>query len=181
MSRLDIGRVYQIQLYVKMAVSCNAIIRPALEWLPMQVFFIPAFREVALDAQNPPGVGGSWAARRLDQAVANLILALPRVYVNGRTAMYSQERTDGLTRLALLQHRPDRTFQTDCPQVFIRLLRAQGWTHLGGNFVKRSTHMLAEHMDYGEIKVFESGLVLAAGARVLMFLDSLVEWSGGAL
>jgi len=41
--------------------------------------------------------------------------------------------------------------------------------------------MLAEHMDYGEIQVFESGLVLAAGPRVLMFLDSLVEWSGGAL
>ncbi len=93
----------------------------------------------------------------------------------------TQERTDGLTRPALLRRTSDRTFQTDCPQIFVLLLRAQGWTHLGGNFVKRSTHMLAEHMDYGEIQVFESGLVLAAGPRVLMFLDSLVEWSGGAL
>lgn len=81
---------------------------------------------------------------------------------------------------ALLRRKSGRTFETDSPPILVKLLRAQGWTFLAWCFGrKKMTHMLAEHMDYGEIQVYESGLVIASGDEVIGFLNSLVEWCGG--
>lgn len=96
--------------------------------------------------------------------------------------MYTHKRTDGLTRLALLRHKSHQTFETDSPPILVRLLRAQGWTfYIYPSPRNPVTHMIAEHMDYGEIQVFDSGLVVAAGDQVLGFLGSLVEWCGGGV
>ncbi len=82
---------------------------------------------------------------------------------------------------ALLRRRSATSFETDSPPIFCRLLKAQGWTFLsfGGLGPGKSTHLLAEHLGYGEVRCYDSGLVMAKGDEVLTFLASLVEWCGG--
>jgi len=94
--------------------------------------------------------------------------------------MYAVTRRNNPKQQALLRRKSDRTFETDSAPILVRLLRAQGWTYLSWSIGRnKMTHMLAEHMDYGEIHVYESGLVIASGDKVLGFLGSLVEWCGG--
>ncbi len=79
----------------------------------------------------------------------------------------------------LLRRKSTIAFETDSAPILCRLLRAQGWTLLSLGGRDRMTHMLAEHMDYGEARIYDSGLVLGQGEQVLTFLASLVEWCGG--
>ena len=71
------------------------------------------------------------------------------------------------------------SFETDSPRILVRLLQAQGWMmHSWG---PKAWNFVGEHMNYTEIAVYKSGLVLAKGDEAALFLSSLVEWSGGAL
>ena len=83
------------------------------------------------------------------------------------------------TPQALLRRKSTIGFETDAPGILYSLLRAQGWTLLSIGGRDRMTHMLAEHLDYGEARIYASGLVLGQGDQVLTFLASLVEWCGG--
>lgn len=83
-------------------------------------------------------------------------------------------------RRALLR-RMGKRFQTDAPEVFITFLRAQGFVLLARNADSHMIQLRAPHMADGEVHLDDSGLVLGKGDQVLLFLDGLVEWSGGAL
>ena len=96
--------------------------------------------------------------------------------------MAATPRTTGTPRAssqALLRRKSAIGFETDSPPILCRLLRAQGWTLLSFGGRTPMTHMLAEHMDYGEVRIYDSGLVIGQGDQVLTFLASLVEWCGG--
>ncbi len=81
---------------------------------------------------------------------------------------------------ALVRRTGTVSYQTDAPAVFCTFLRAQGFTLGSFTSYRRMTHFVGEHLGYGEVAVVgDSGLIIAKGEQVHMFLTSLVEWCGG--
>ncbi len=80
---------------------------------------------------------------------------------------------------ALVRRTGTESYQTDAPAVFCTFLRAQGFTLGSFPSYRRGTHFIGKHLGSGEVTVFDSGLIIAKGEQVHMFLTSLVEWCGG--
>ncbi len=79
----------------------------------------------------------------------------------------------------LIRRKSELAFESDAPAVLWNFLRAQGWTEASFGGRDWHVHLIAEHLDGGQVNVYKSGIVLPLGDRVIAFLDSLVHWCGG--
>ena len=88
--------------------------------------------------------------------------------------------TNPTTGPTLLRKRFNGVFETDAPAILCRLLRAQGWSLLSfGGTIDPCTNFLNEDLDYTEVRVYDSGLVIANDEPAIVFRTNLARWSGG--